>query len=219
MLAFFTMTLSGMIFLHQGQEIGSRNLTDDIPLVEYKDMATHGELQKIKDSRATVAKIGVDEVDISDVMKDVRLKARDHTRVPLAWDGGAGAGFTTGTPWMTLGSTYKEINVAAQEKDADSVLNTWKEMIAFRKQHVEELVYGTFELVDEEHEQVFAYTRTAENGSKLLVALNWGHLFVKWKVPSIGQVRKLLKKVGAIQEVESSMVIEMGGYSCACWQI
>lgn len=215
MLAFFVMTLGGTIFLHQGQEIGSRNLTEDVPLSEYKDMATHSEWENIRSSRVRKVDGREEEVDMSDVMREVLLKARDHGRVPIAWDNSEGAGFTTGKPWMSLGSTYKENNAKEQEEDEGSVLNTWRKMIAFRKKHTEILVYGTFQLVDPDHEQVFAYTQTAKDGKKILLAMNWSPEKVLWKVPT-GVEKEKIMSIGVSQEKGEEL--EMDPYTYIAWE-
>ena len=44
-------------------------------------------------------------------------------------------------------------------------------------------VYGDFEMVDAEHEDVFAYTRSY-NGESVLVVCNFRERPVEWKLPS-----------------------------------
>ena len=155
------------------------------------------------------------DVDMSDVKREVLLKARDHARVPMAWDHSEGAGFTTGKPWMTLGTTYTKINVSDQEKSQHSVLNTWRAMIAIRKQYREELVYGAFELVDESHEQVFAYKRTAKSGSSILIALNWSDRAVSWQAPRVYGHTKVIKSVGGVEQ--SGGKVHLFPYACVAW--
>ena len=46
----------------------------------------------------------------------------------------ANAGFTTGKPWFYVNENYKKINVAAQEKDPDSILNFYRRAIGLRKE-------------------------------------------------------------------------------------
>ena len=213
LLAFYMMTVGGTVFLHQGQEIGAQNLTEDICLHEYKDMLTHSDINNHRMHR--MAAQGRLDVDMSDVKREVLLKARDHSRVPMAWDGSTGAGFTTGKPWMTLGTTYKNVNVADQEKSEDSVLNTWRAMIAFRKQYTRELVYGSFELVDEGHEQIFAYSRTASNGSRILIAMNWSDQAVTWQTPESYGRGDVLKTVGSV--AFSGGKVHLFPYACVAW--
>lgn len=221
LLAFFSMTLGGTIFLHQGQEIGTQNLTEDIPLHEYKDMATHSDFEKTKalrkQSLAFDTATSDAEIDMSDVLTQVRLKARDHARAPIAWDASPNAGFSTSTPWMTLNSDWKHINVAAQESDKTSVLNTWRELIRFRRQYADELVYGDFDMVDEGNESVVAYTRTSSKGIKLLVALNWSEKKVSWAPPPSSESRKMLQAVGRVQD--GGEKVELDGYACTCWKV
>lgn len=50
------------------------------------------------------------------------------------WDDAPHGGFTTGTPWMRVNDDYATWNVAAEAKDADSVLNFWKNMLRLRKE-------------------------------------------------------------------------------------
>ena len=214
LLAFHMMTVGGTIFLYQGQEFGAPNLTEEICLYEYKDMLTHDDINNHRvDRQVSQGKI---DVDMSDVKREVLLKARDHARVPLAWDGSEGAGFTTGKPWMTLGTTYKKVNVADQENDPDSVLSTWREMVLFRKQNPEELVYGSFELIDEGHQQIFAYTRTAKGGGRILVALNWSDRSVSWETPSTYGRGRVLKTVGGVEF--SGGKVHMFPYACVAWR-
>ena len=214
LLAFYMMTVGGTTFLYQGQEIGSQNLTDEVCLNEYKDKCTHDDINNHKIHRQ--AGQGKMDVDMSDVKREVLLKARDHARVPMAWDSSEGAGFTTGKPWMTVGTTYKKINVSDQEKSSDSVLNTWRGMVAFRKQNSDELVYGSFELVDEEHQQIFAYTRTAKSGGRILLALNWSDRAVTWQTPSTYGSGKVIKTIGGVEF--SGGKVHLFPYSCVAWR-
>jgi oligo-1,6-glucosidase len=178
MLAMLSTTLSGTLFLHQGQEIGLANLADDIPVSEYPDIETRNFCQTIRDQRETEsAKTGT-PVDMSDVEREIRLKARDHGRIPIPWDPReANEGFSDATSalWTPMNSDAEACNVAAQDKQPDSVLNYWRKMLAFRKQHPDTLVFGDFEPLAVDDSPVFAYWRRdgRENGSKdVLVVLN-----------------------------------------------
>ena len=201
MLAVFVMTLGGTIFLHQGQEIGMANLRKDVPFEEYKDPALKQIRENLRRQRARERGVREEEVDMGDFDEGVRLKGRDHGRVPMAWDGGAHeAGFTTGTPWMCLNTDWREVNVKEQDGREGSTLEVWREMIRLRKEFAEECVFGEFELVDEENEKVFAYYRTSRiSGRRLLVVLNWCAEKLRWRVPGEGG-RKLLKGVGWLEE-------------------
>jgi oligo-1,6-glucosidase len=89
----------------------------------------------------------------------------------MQWNDTAAAGFSEGKPWLAVNENYNELNVEEQETRPDSVLNYFRRMIQLRKQCLT-LVYGAFELVDENNNQIFAYTRELDN-QKLMVVLNF----------------------------------------------
>jgi oligo-1,6-glucosidase len=89
----------------------------------------------------------------------------------MQWNSAPHAAFTDATPWLAVNDNYKTINVAIQENDDYSVLNYFRKMVQLRKNN-QTLIYGTFELVDNENDQIFAYTRQLEN-EKFLVVLNF----------------------------------------------
>lgn len=74
---------------------------------------------------------------MSDAMHVIRLKGRDNARTPMLWDNSENGGFTQpGTkPWLRMNEEYADINVQAQERDPDSVLAYFKQLIHVRKQH------------------------------------------------------------------------------------
>lgn len=59
--------------------------------------------------------------------------SRDSARTPVQWSAEDNAGFTTGKPWFYVNQNYKDINVAQQEADPDSILNFYRQAIALRK--------------------------------------------------------------------------------------
>lgn len=76
----------------------------------------------------------------------------------MQWNGDVNAGFTTGEPWIAVNSNYREINAKRQMDDPRSVYNFYREIIRLR--HEEEvIVYGDFEMLLEESDQIFAYKR------------------------------------------------------------
>jgi len=63
-------------------------------------------------------------------------KGRDGCRTPIPWDAGdAPNGFTTGKPWLPVKPEQSVLNVASQNADPTSVLNFYRTMLAFRRQH------------------------------------------------------------------------------------
>jgi oligo-1,6-glucosidase len=172
MLATYMCTLSGSLFLLQGQEIGMANIPESWGLEEYIDVEAKNWYSRILKERG-------DGADMSDVLQEMRLKSRDNGRLPMQWDSTANAGFSTTKPWMRVNDDFEEWNVKSQLQDNDSVLAFWKEMLALRKKEKDVFVYGTFTMLDENlsGETIFAYTMASEDGSRrALVLLNFSEM-------------------------------------------
>jgi alpha-glucosidase len=88
----------------------------------------------------------------------------------MQWNSSLNAGFSTGKPWLKVNPNYLKINVESQEKDPDSILNFYKKMISLKKQNPL-FIYGTYDLILEEDEQIYAYTRTL-NKEKAVIICN-----------------------------------------------
>jgi alpha-glucosidase len=60
---------------------------------------------------------------------------RDGSRTPMPWTSQApGGGFTTGEkPWLPIPEDHLVRSVQAQHRDADSLLNTWRRILHWRK--------------------------------------------------------------------------------------
>ena len=98
--------------------------------------------------------------------------SRDNSRTPMQWTAGPNAGFTTGTPWLTINSNYQTVNVEAAEKDSTSILHFVRALTRLRNQHKDVLVYGKYTLVDKDNPYVYAYTREMGD-KKFLILLNF----------------------------------------------
>lgn len=160
MLTTFLLTMRGTIYYYFGDELGMTNIRFD-NIEDYRDIMTIN-LHKLITSEGG---------DLDEFMESQKLIARDNGRTPFQWNDSENAGFTSGTPWLKVNPNYKEINAETQEKDENSVLNYFREMIRFRKEN-EVLIYGKTEYFDMESESVFAYTREFED-RKLLILLNF----------------------------------------------
>jgi len=166
MLATTSVLLRGLPFLFQGQEIGMENcIMNDVS--EYNDINTLDQYQMALNAGCSV----------EEAMACCYENSRDNARTPMQWSDELNAGFSVGTPWMKVNPNYTRINVAAQDKDADSVLSYYKKLIALRKADAyrDTFTYGTFAAMFEETDNVFAYLRTNEaTGQQILVAANFG---------------------------------------------
>jgi alpha-glucosidase len=166
MLAMFLATLTGTLYIYQGQEIGMINIPPTWTAAELRDVEAINYLRQIKEERPD------DERAVTDAMAAIRCAGRDNARTPVQWDRSSHAGFTTGEPWMRVHDLYREINVADERRDPDSVLSFWKVMLALRKRHVDLCAHGRFQLYHAEDKHTFTYTKEFQ-GQKLLVCLNF----------------------------------------------
>ncbi|GIM29123.1 alpha-glucosidase [Clostridium polyendosporum] len=161
MLATCLHMMQGTPYIYQGEEIGMTNVSFK-SLEDYRDIETlnaYNELVKIKGK------------DPAEMMTAIYAKSRDNARTPMQWDDNENAGFTTGTPWIKVNPNYKQINVNSQLYDKNSIFNYYKKLISIRKQS-EIVVYGTYDLILENHQEIYAYTRTLGD-QKLLVICNF----------------------------------------------
>lgn len=147
----------GTPFIYQGQEIGMTNVQFD-SIDDYKDVkCINNYNEKIEN--------GISECE---AMNEVFATSRDNSRTPMQWDSSRNAGFTDGTPWIKVNENYKYINVSDEEKDEDSILSFYKRLIKLRKSS-DTLIYGTYDLILEDDEKIFAYTRSLGNEKYIII--------------------------------------------------
>ncbi|MET3726529.1 alpha-glucosidase [Fictibacillus halophilus] len=151
--------MQGTPFIYQGQEIGMTNVQFD-SIEDYDDVADKNRY-RIKREEG---------VSHEDIMSVIWASSRDNSRTPMQWNSDENAGFTTGTPWMKVNPNFTEINVEKQEQDEHSILSFYKKMIALKKKN-EVFTYGVYDLILEEDEQIYAYTRTLGD-EKVVVITN-----------------------------------------------
>lgn len=186
LLALMQTTLSGTLFVYQGQELGMRNVPEEWDIAtEYKDIESINFWKKVQ------RVYGHDPELLAYWRTNIVKKARDHSRTPVQWDDGPNAGFCAPgvVPWMRVNDDYPSVNAKQQiyDESADefSVWQFWQDALKTRKEHADVFIYGDFEPVQTESERVFAYLRTSKtSGEKWLVALNFSGFAVQLKLPS-----------------------------------
>jgi oligo-1,6-glucosidase len=73
-----------------------------------------------------------------------------------------------------VNDNFKQVNIARQLGDEQSVLEFWRRMIKVRTQHKDLFTHGVFELLDRDNETRVSFLKTSKNGrKKVLVALNF----------------------------------------------
>ncbi|WP_258099048.1 glycoside hydrolase family 13 protein [Marinoscillum pacificum] len=156
----FILSMRGTPYCYYGDEIGMTNISFD-SIEQYQDIAAINGYKKV------VTEGG----DIEQYMAELKFLSRDNGRTPMQWDASENAGFTSGTPWLPVNSNYREINVANQSSASNSCLNHFKEMVKLRL-NTPSLIYGAYQIIQPNHETIYAYTRSYE-GEEYLVVLNF----------------------------------------------
>lgn len=159
MLAMLLLTQRGTPFVFQGQEIGMTNF-DFSAVEQLQDVESHN-INRLLKSWHVPAGLR---------WRMLRRSSRDNARTPVQWNADEGAGFTTGQPWLGLNSNYRKINVAAQERDEDSVLNFYCRLIELRRSRPA-LMTGDFTLLEAKRGRI-VYERRQGN-ERLLVLLSF----------------------------------------------
>jgi alpha-glucosidase len=137
--AMLLLTLRGAPTIYQGEEIGMR----DVPISP----------ERVQDPWG----------------RRVPGFGRDPVRTPMPWNAELNGGFTSGGPWLPLGSDLATINVAAQEADPRSMLSLYRALLRLRRSEPA-LSIGSYVPVAAT-DRVLAYERR-HRGRRLLVALN-----------------------------------------------
>lgn len=155
--------LRGIPFIYQGQEIGMENCPFE-SIDQLDDISSKDEYKVCRDA-------GYSE---EESMKLLRVYSRENARTPVQWSDEENAGFSTHEPWMIVNPNYKEINLAKQKDDSNSVYAFYKKMIALYKDpaYHETLAFGRFEPYMRETKNLIAYYRRGE-GQTLLVLANF----------------------------------------------
>ena len=171
MLATCLHMMQGSPYIYQGEELGMTNYPFRSE-EEFRDIESVNAIKEWCDS-------GV--VSKEDFWPCLLKKSRDNARTPVQWDDTENAGFTTGTPWIGVNPNYTEINAKAETADENSVFHYYKKLIALRKQNPV-MVYGKYELLLEDSEELFVYTRTLEE-EKLLVVCSFSDKETVFEIP------------------------------------
>jgi len=172
LLATLLLTLQGIPYIYQGEEIGMTNVAFD-SIEDYNDIETvnmYWELVRDKGQ------------DPQKVLRLVHAKSRDNARTPMQWDASPQAGFTQGKPWMKINTNYREINALQALSDPNSIFYYYQKLIRLRRENPV-LVYGEYDLILEDHPQIYAYSRSLED-NRLLVMLNFSKESATFELPA-----------------------------------
>lgn len=171
MLATCLHMMQGTPYIYQGEELGMTNYPFETP-ADFRDIESIHAYEEWCESG---------EVSHELFWPCITNKSRDNARTPVQWDDSENAGFTTGTPWIKVNPNYKEINAKAELADPNSVFHYYQKLISLRKE-TPIIIYGKYELLMENNEELYVYTRTFEN-EKLLVVCSFIDKEVEFQIP------------------------------------
>ena len=97
-------------------------------------------------------------------------KGRDGERTPMQWNDSANAGFSKTKPWLPVPASYKTHNVASEQKEGNSVLSFYRQLLALRHKEPA-LLEGNYVALNENDPNVLIYVRRYKNEA-ILVGLN-----------------------------------------------
>ncbi|MCF6192842.1 MAG: hypothetical protein L3J46_00720 [Kangiellaceae bacterium] len=95
------------------------------------------------------------------------FKGRDGCRTPIPWDDGEKfAGFTQGKPWLPIPESHIKNAVSIQQKKQNSVLQSFKNFIAWRKKYPA-LIQGEIKFFDVQ-DPIISFSRSSEQQTLVL---------------------------------------------------
>ncbi len=135
-LAALTFTAKGVPFIYFGEEIGMKN-----------HLANN--LDEIHDIQGRIQyKLALEKgKKTQEALIEGNKHNRDKSRSPMQWDTSAMAGFSSSKSWIKPNPDYKNINVEFQKEQSNSILNRYRQLIAWRN-NLPVLQYGNYELLE-----------------------------------------------------------------------
>ncbi|GAA0361565.1 alpha-amylase family glycosyl hydrolase [Bowmanella denitrificans] len=137
------------------------------------------------------------------------FKGRDGCRTPHPWRNQPQGGFSSAKPWLPVPEAHLPLSVEEQEKQPDSVLNTYRQIMAWRKQQPA-LLYGDIRFIDTE-EPVLAFVRQWQ-GEAILACFNLSEQSTSLTV-QLGTMQPLRGQAVASGEIDGN-VIQLPPHGC-----
>ena len=158
MLACLLLSLTGTPFIYYGEEIGIPN-ADYTSIEKYRDIDTLNFFE-IESERGKPAE---------QLMQTIRYMSRDNARSPMQWSDKDYGGFSKTEPWIPPGRSHQAVNVEKDRESTRSVFHEYRSLIALRKK-IPALIYGSFEQVKSENENVVAFKKRYQRDEYLVYA-------------------------------------------------
>ncbi|EGG35161.1 alpha,alpha-phosphotrehalase [Paenibacillus sp. HGF5] len=162
--------LQGTPYVYQGEEIG-------MPDPKWNDISEFRDVESLN-MYTILQEQGKTPEEAAHI---VRVRSRDNSRLPMLWNDGDQAGFTTGTPWIKIDERYPLINAQAEVEDPQSIYHHYRKLIEMRK-NLPVMTDGEYVRLDEGHPEIYAYARTNKEQT-LVVISNFSDRGVSFELP------------------------------------
>jgi alpha-glucosidase len=117
------------------------------------------------------------------------FQGRDGCRTPMPWTvSDAASGFTDGKPWLPMPPEHREKSVEKQREDPDSVLNSYRRFVRWRRGHPA-LSFGDIRFL-ESPENTMAFIREYAE-SRVLAVFNFGSAEAGYDLPLLAHAEVL----------------------------
>ena len=164
-LAALMLTAKGIPFIYYGEEIGMENIEansiDEIMDIQGR---THYNL---------ALENGKQDEEALSIGNEHN---RDKSRSPMQWNTEKYSGFSEVKPWIKVNSNYEQLNVDSLAKNENSILNSYKKLIALRNSEPV-FQYGNYEELSISNNCIF-FIREFQ-GDKLKCYFNFSEIPVK----------------------------------------
>ena len=152
-------TLRGIPFIYQGQEFG-------MIAPKYDSIDDFDDIETINFYKYNIDALGKEET-----LKKINFGSRDNTRRPMCWNGEEFGGFSSVSPWTTLHSEYKNINLKKDRESEKSIFNFYKALLKLRS-NSPAILYGSLNVLSKDEDSYFVFEREYE-GEKITVICNF----------------------------------------------
>ncbi|MDS2569045.1 alpha,alpha-phosphotrehalase [Streptococcus pneumoniae] len=167
----------GTPYIYMGEEIGMIDPDYD-SMADYVDVESLNAYQMLLEEGKSQ----------QEAFQIIQAKSRDNSRIPMQWDASENAGFSTGTPWLKAGKSYKYINV--ENEIQGPIFTFYQDLIRLRKE-MPIISEGSYKPAFEDSKQVYAFERQFED-QKLLVLNNFYAKEVEIDLPAAYQNGQIL---------------------------
>lgn len=167
----------GTPYIYMGEEIGMIDPDYD-SMADYVDVESLNAYQMLLEEGKSQ----------QEAFQIIQAKSRDNSRIPMQWDASENAGFSTGTPWLKAGKSYKYINV--ENEIQGPIFTFYQDLIRLRKE-MPIISEGSYKPAFEDSKQVYAFERQFED-QKLLVLNNFYAKEVGIDLPAVYQNGQIL---------------------------